>query len=97
LKLSDFIEQNPEIKDISPLIAYEKGAVAVDARIILEDDVVKRVETAGSAKDNQYYAKGEFAKSNAQLVARSVGIIKELGYKIASPQEARDILGLKKV
>jgi acyl-CoA synthetase (NDP forming) len=38
MKLSAFIEQNPEIKemDINPLIAYKKGAVAVDARIILD-------------------------------------------------------------
>jgi acyl-CoA synthetase (NDP forming) len=38
LKLSAFIEENPEIKemDINPLIAYKRGAVAVDARIILE-------------------------------------------------------------
>ena len=39
LKLSGFIMDNPEIKemDINPLIAYKKGAIAVDARIILED------------------------------------------------------------
>lgn len=38
MKLSAFIEENPEIKemDINPLIAYKKGAVAVDARIILD-------------------------------------------------------------
>jgi acyl-CoA synthetase (NDP forming) len=38
LKLSSFIEENPEIKemDINPLIAYKKGATAVDARIILD-------------------------------------------------------------
>ena len=38
LKLSEFIEENPEIKemDINPLIAYSDGAVAVDARIILD-------------------------------------------------------------
>ncbi len=42
LKLSRLIEQNPEIKemDINPLIAYGRGAVAVDARIILEDDAI---------------------------------------------------------
>ncbi len=38
MKLSAFIEGNPEIKemDINPLIAYKKGAIAVDARIILD-------------------------------------------------------------
>jgi acetyltransferase len=38
LKLSAFIADNPEIKemDINPLIAYKNGAVAVDARIILD-------------------------------------------------------------
>jgi len=39
IKLSAFVEENPEIKemDINPLLAYKKGAVAVDARIILDD------------------------------------------------------------
>jgi acyl-CoA synthetase (NDP forming) len=38
VKVSDFIEKNPQIKelDLNPLIAYGDGAVAVDARIILE-------------------------------------------------------------
>ena len=38
VKVSDFIDQNPEIKelDLNPIFAYENGAVAVDARIILE-------------------------------------------------------------
>ena len=38
IKLSRFIEGNPEIKelDINPILADDQGAVAVDARIILE-------------------------------------------------------------
>jgi acetyl-CoA synthetase (ADP-forming) len=38
LKVSSFVEQNPEIKelDLNPIFAYSDGAVAVDARIILE-------------------------------------------------------------
>ena len=40
LKVSSFIEQHPEIKelDLNPIFAYKDGAVAVDARIILESD-----------------------------------------------------------
>jgi len=39
LKISDFVEQNPEVKelDLNPIFAYSDGAVAVDARVILED------------------------------------------------------------
>jgi len=46
-------------------------------------------------EDNLYYKKGELAKSNAQLVARIVRIARELGKEPATPDEAREILGLK--
>jgi len=38
LKVSDFVENRPEIKelDINPIFAYRDGALAVDARVILE-------------------------------------------------------------
>ena len=44
-------------------------------------------------EDNAYYRKGELA-SNAQLVARAVRIARELGKEPATPDEARQILGL---
>ncbi len=39
LKLSHFVEQSPQIKelDLNPIFAHRDGAVAVDARIILEE------------------------------------------------------------
>ncbi len=46
-------------------------------------------------EDNVYYRKGEFVKSNAQFVERVVRIAKELDRPIATPKEARVILGLK--
>jgi acetyl-CoA synthetase (ADP-forming) len=37
------VEKNPEIKelDLNPVFAYNKGAVAVDARVVLEPDAIK--------------------------------------------------------
>lgn len=39
LKVSDFVEKTPDIKelDLNPVFAYKDGAVAVDARVVLED------------------------------------------------------------
>jgi acetyl-CoA synthetase (ADP-forming) len=40
LKLSKFIEENPQIKELemNPIFAYRNRAVAVDARMLLEKD-----------------------------------------------------------
>ena len=40
LTVSDFVEGRPEIMemDINPIFAYSDGAVAVDARVILESE-----------------------------------------------------------
>ncbi len=46
-------------------------------------------------EDSLYAGKGVLAKSNADQVERIVRIAKELSIDIASPDEARDILGLK--
>jgi acetate---CoA ligase (ADP-forming) subunit beta len=38
LKISDFVESHPEIKemDLNPVFSYKDGATAIDARIVLE-------------------------------------------------------------
>ncbi|HUV44228.1 MAG TPA: acetate--CoA ligase family protein [Dehalococcoidales bacterium] len=40
LKVSDYVEKTPDIKelDLNPVFAYSDGAVAVDARVVLEDE-----------------------------------------------------------
>ncbi len=47
-------------------------------------------------EDNIYLEKGVLAKSNAELVAKVVRIAKELQRPVATPDEARKILSLKK-
>ncbi len=48
-------------------------------------------------EDNPYYRPGERATSNAQLIERLVRLARELGREIASPVEARRMLGLSKL
>ena len=46
-------------------------------------------------EDNLFLEKGQFAKSNAEQVGKMARIIRELGSEPATPDEARQILGLK--
>jgi uncharacterized protein (DUF849 family) len=46
-------------------------------------------------EDNLYLEKGRMAKSNGEQVAKIVRIARELGIEPASPDETRQILGLK--
>lgn len=45
-------------------------------------------------EDNVFLEKGVLAKSNGEMVEKVVRIAKELGREIATPKEAREILGL---
>jgi 3-keto-5-aminohexanoate cleavage enzyme len=45
-------------------------------------------------EDNIYYRKGELAKNNAQLVARTARLARELGCEIVSPEIARQMLNI---
>jgi uncharacterized protein (DUF849 family) len=46
-------------------------------------------------EDSLYIGPGKYASSNAEQVAKIRRILEELGHEIASPQEARQMLGLK--
>jgi uncharacterized protein (DUF849 family) len=45
-------------------------------------------------EDNLYLERGVFAPSNAALVERAVAVIRAIGGEVATPHEARTILGL---
>jgi len=47
-------------------------------------------------EDNLYLSRGKLAPSNAALVERAVDIIDAMGEEIATPAEARQMLGLRK-
>lgn len=43
LKVSEFAEKNPKVKelDLNPIFAYSDSAIAVDARVVLEDEAIR--------------------------------------------------------
>ncbi|WP_205672342.1 3-keto-5-aminohexanoate cleavage protein [Ammoniphilus sp. YIM 78166] len=47
-------------------------------------------------EDSVYYRQGELAQTNAQFVERIVDLSRTLGREVATPNEAREILGLGK-
>jgi len=47
-------------------------------------------------EDNVFYNKGVLAESNEQFVERVVRLCREVGKKVATPDEAREILGVSK-
>ena len=47
-------------------------------------------------EDNIYLEKGVLAQGNRPLVEKAVRLVRDLGGRIATPGEAREILGLKK-
>jgi uncharacterized protein (DUF849 family) len=46
-------------------------------------------------EDSLFIGRGKLAMSNAEQVAKIRRIMEELGHEIASPAEAREVLGLK--
>ncbi len=63
--------------------------------------VVQSILLGGHARvgfeDNIYYSRGVLARSNAEFVTRIARIGTDLGRTIATPNEARDLLGLPRL
>jgi 3-keto-5-aminohexanoate cleavage enzyme len=48
-------------------------------------------------EDSVYYAAGKAVVNNAELVEKIVALIHQIGFDVATPAEARDLLGLKQL
>lgn len=84
-----------QLKDLMPAgTILNCAAVGRDQLPITTLCVLNGGHARVGLEDNVYYGKGDLA-SNARLVARTVRIIRELGKEPATPEEAREILGLK--
>jgi 3-keto-5-aminohexanoate cleavage enzyme len=48
-------------------------------------------------EDSVYFAPGKAAATNAELVEKIVSLVRQIGYEVATPTEARELMGLKKM
>jgi 3-keto-5-aminohexanoate cleavage enzyme len=48
-------------------------------------------------EDSVYYAPGKAAATNVVLVEKIVSLVHQIGYEVATPAEARELMGLKKM
>ena len=62
---------------------------------ILYTAIAKGGHVRVGLEDNIYYSKGKLA-TNSMLVARAARAIREFGNEVATPDDAREILGVKK-
>ena len=62
--------------------------------VVYQDEFEKMVITATTANSWIYPYLKNWAKSNAEIVARMVRISKEMGRETADPSEAKKILGI---
>ena len=46
-------------------------------------------------EDNLFIGPGQLAKSNAEQVEKAARLIREVGFDVATPEEARKIIGTK--
>jgi 3-keto-5-aminohexanoate cleavage enzyme len=47
-------------------------------------------------EDSVFYAPGKIAKTNPELVEKAVSLVQQMDYEVASPKEAREMLGIEK-
>ncbi|MDR0491297.1 MAG: 3-keto-5-aminohexanoate cleavage protein [Oscillospiraceae bacterium] len=86
----DLIQQNAKCP-----VNYTTMAIAASQLHGVTYGVLKGGHARVGMEDNIQYRYGELAKSNAQLVERMVRIIQELEMDVATPEEARELIGLK--
>jgi uncharacterized protein (DUF849 family) len=83
------------MEEVAPGSTWSAFGVGPSAMEILYAAVAMGGHVRVGMEDNVYYRKGVLAESNMTFVERARRVIEEFGYEVASPAEAREILGLR--
>jgi uncharacterized protein (DUF849 family) len=83
------------MEEVAPGSTWSAFGVGPSAMEILYASVAMGGNVRVGMEDNILYKKGVLAENNMVFVERARRIIEEFGFETASPDEAREILGLK--
>lgn len=83
------------LDEVAPNSTWSAFGVGKGAMEILYAAIAMGGHIRVGMEDNVLYRKGELAQSNMQFVARAKRLIEEYNCEAATPDEARQILGLK--
>ena len=81
--------------EVAPGSTWSAFGVGKGAMEVLYAAVAMGGNIRVGMEDNVLYRKGQIADNNMQFVARARRIIEEFTCEVATPSEARQILGLK--
>lgn len=84
------------VESLPPGATWTGCAIGKDAFKIAAASIVMGGHVRVGFEDNLYIEKGVLAKSNGELVDKAAKIAKLLGRQIATPDEAREILHIRK-
>lgn len=84
------------LREVAPGSTWSAFGVGKGAMEILYAAIAAGGNIRVGMEDNVLYQKGVLAKSNRQLIERARRVIEEYGCEVATSNEAREILGLRK-
>ena len=94
--IDDLVFMKQTLERVVPGSTWSAFGVGKGAMEIMYAAIAAGGNIRVGMEDNVVYKKGQLAESNMQLIARARRVIEEFGYEVATPDEARQILGLKK-
>ena len=94
--IENLVSMRTILREISPDSTWSAFGVGKGAMEIMYAAIAAGGHIRVGMEDNLVYKKGVLAESNMQLIARARRVIEEYGCEAATPDEAREILSLKK-
>ena len=94
-KIENLIFMRDTLEKTVPGSTWSAFGVGKGAMEIMYSAIAAGGHIRVGMEDNVVYKKGVLAESNMQLIERAKRVIEEFGLEVATPDEARQILGLK--